>query len=372
MSLRYLSGLLLFLLAGAAAAHTLSVAHVDVTANTSKGGAVVDVDLALRDLALTIPLDLDGDNAITWSELSTQQPALESLITKGVILSAPSGSCTLHPRVLGIRNYDGIPYAGMEFTTDCNVVPGMTVRYDLIFEQDPAHRVLLAWRTGTAVQTDILHAGNRSSSMGSTGSGNNGSNTFLQFLNEGVHHILGGLDHLAFLLALLLPAVLVWHSGQWKPAARVVDSLRSVAGIVTAFTLAHSVTLSMAALGVIHPSARMVEVVIALSVLVAAVNNIRPVITGRVWVVALVFGLIHGLGFARALQDLGLPKGQELLALVGFNLGVEMGQLSVVVLVFPVLASLRRQPWYPRIAMPALSVLIALAALYWISQRIGI
>jgi hypothetical protein len=116
----------------------------------------------------------------------------------------------------------------------------------------------------------------------------------------------------------------------------------------------------------------MVEVVIALSVLVAAVNNIRPFITGRVWVVALVFGLIHGLGFARALQDLGLPKGQELLALVGFNLGVEMGQLSVVVLVFPVLASLRRQPWYPRIAMPALSVLIALAALYWISQRIGI
>lgn len=388
MNLRLLAGLLACLASFSVPAHTLSVAHVDVTpqgttpapdqatnqsatrtATQGATGVVVDVDIALRDLALTLPLDLDGNNAITWGELSGQQPALERLIRKGVTLTAPSGQCAMQPRVLGIRTYDGIAYASMSFTSDCSAVPGMTVRYDLIFDQDPAHRVLVAWRTGQ-VQTDILNAGKRDAHLGGAGSAGT-TGAFPQFLREGIHHILGGIDHLAFLLALLLPAVLVWQAGKWRPEPRVIDSLKSVAGIVTAFTLAHSVTLSMAALGVIRPSARLVEVVIALSVLVAALNNIRPLVTGRVWIVAMVFGLIHGMGFARALQDLGLPKGQELLALLGFNVGVELGQLGVVALVFPVIATVRRQPWYARVAMPALSMLIALAALYWSWQRLA-
>ena len=165
--------------------------------------------------------------------------------------------------------------------------------------------------------------------------------------------------------------MLVRQDGRWQPTPRVGGSLRSVAGVVTAFTLAHSITLSLAALGIVRPNGQVVEIVIAASVLLAALNNIRPVVTGRVWLVALAFGLIHGMGFARALQDLGLPKGQELLALLGFNLGVELGQLGVVALMFPILAGVRRQAWYPRIAMPLLSGLIAIAALYWIWQRVG-
>jgi len=149
-----------------------------------------------------------------------------------------------------------------------------------------------------------------------------------------------------------------------------MDSLRSVAYVVTAFTVAHSVTLSLAALGLVRPSAQLVEIVIAVSVLLAALNNIRPIVTGRVWAVALVFGLIHGFGFAGALQELGLPRGQELLALLGFNLGVEIGQLGVVLLVVPLLAVMRRHRWYARVVMPALSALIALAALYWIAERL--
>ncbi len=366
MSSRLMAFILLCLVGGPLAAHTLSVAHVDVTSQPQ--GVTLEVDLALRDLALTMPLDLDGDNKITWGELSSQESALQRLILRGVTLSAASGQCRLEPQRLGVRSYDGVSYASMLFNSSCDATPGMAVDYRLIFEQDPAHRVLLAWRTGERVQTDILQAASTSARLRGSQS-DCGKETFLQFLREGIHHILGGIDHLAFLLALLLPAVLLRRAGKWEPVPRVMDSLRSVAGVVTAFTLAHSVTLSLAALGLLRPSARLVEVVIALSVLVAALNNIKPVVTGRVWMVALVFGLIHGLGFARALQDLGLPRGQELLALVGFNLGVEIGQLGVVVLVFPLLAAMRGQRWYARIVMPALSALIAIAALYWVVQR---
>ena len=368
MSMRLLAGLLMLLVSAATHAHTLSVAHVDVS-RQGEDAVRVEVDVALRDLALTMPLDLDGDNAITWGELRKQQPALERLLLQGVKLGSSTSSCTLRPQALGTRSYDGVAYASMAFSSACSSGTGLVIEYGLIFDQDPAHRAIVAWRLGNQVQTDILQAGTRSSRLSATGA--TGSATFMQFLREGVHHILGGIDHLAFLLALLLPAVLVRQDGRWQPTPRVGGSLRSVAGVVTAFTLAHSITLSLAALGIVRPNGQVVEIVIAASVLLAALNNIRPVVTGRVWLVALAFGLIHGMGFARALQDLGLPKGQELLALLGFNLGVELGQLGVVALMFPILAGVRRQAWYPRIAMPLLSGLIAIAALYWIWQRVG-
>ena len=369
MSMRILAWLLLSLGAASAQAHTLSVAHVDVS-RQGDNEVLVEVDLALRDLALTMPLDLDGDNAITWGELRSQQPALERLLLKGVQLSSGTSSCKLRPQKLGTRSYDGITYASMSFSSNCSASSGLALNYALIFDQDPAHRAIVAWRLGNSVQTNILQADARRARLTGTG-GNAGSGTFMQFLREGIHHILGGIDHLAFLLALLLPAVLVRQDGRWQPTPRIRGSLRTVASVVTAFTLAHSITLSLAALGMVRPNGQIVEVVIAASVLLAALNNIRPVVTGRVWLVALGFGLIHGMGFARALQDLGLPQGQELSALLGFNLGVELGQLGVVALVFPILAAVRGKAWYARVAMPLLSVLIAVAALYWIGQRVG-
>lgn len=368
MSTRLLACLLLLLTSAATHAHTLSVAHVDVS-RQGDDAVLVEVDVALRDLALTMPLDLDGDNAITWGELRQQQPSLERLMLQGMKLGSSNASCALRPLALGTRSYDGIAYASVAFSSDCSPATGLVLEYNLLFDQDPAHRAIVAWRLRDDVQTDILQADIQVARFTPTAA--NGAATFMQFLREGVSHILGGIDHLAFLLALLLPAVLVRQDGRWQPTPRVAGSLRSVAGVVTAFTLAHSITLSLAALGIVRPNGQLVEVVIAGSVLLAALNNIRPVVTGRVWLVALAFGLIHGMGFARALQDLGLPKGQELLALLGFNLGVELGQLGVVALMFPILAAMRRRNWYPKIAMPTLSGLIAVAAVYWLWQRVG-
>jgi hypothetical protein len=142
-----------------------------------------------------------------------------------------------------------------------------------------------------------------------------------------------------------------------------------VFGIVTAFTVAHSITLTLAVLGVIELPSRLVESVIALSVVIAALNNLRPLVTRRLWMVAFGFGLVHGFGFASVLADLGLPRSALALALVGFNLGVEVGQLAIVVAFLPLAFALRRTTFYRRWVMVGGSLAIAALAATWFIER---
>ena len=146
-------------------------------------------------------------------------------------------------------------------------------------------------------------------------------------------------------------------------------SLLEVLKVVTAFTLAHSITLSLAVLGFVSLPSRFVESTIAASIIFAALNNIRGGIEKKRWVMAFTFGLIHGFGFASALADLGLPQGALALALVGFNLGVEVGQMAIVTAFVPIAFALRGTVFYRRWFMPIGSVIIAIVALYWFLQR---
>jgi HupE / UreJ protein len=139
--------------------------------------------------------------------------------------------------------------------------------------------------------------------------------------------------------------------------------------VVTAFTVAHSITLSLAVTGVVALPSRMVESGIALTVLLGAANNLIPVIRDRRWMVAFAFGLIHGLGFASVLADLGLRGGNLALALVGFNAGVEVGQLSIVLVLVPIAYALRATPFYRRAFMPGGALAIGVVALYWFAMR---
>ena len=139
--------------------------------------------------------------------------------------------------------------------------------------------------------------------------------------------------------------------------------------VVTAFTVAHSITLSLAALSVISLPSRLVESAIALSVLLAALNNLWPVVGRGRWLVAFGFGLIHGFGFASVLADLGLPQGALALALLGFNLGVEVGQLAIVAAFLPMAYALRRSFFYRRVVLLGGSLLIAAVAAAWFVER---
>ena len=185
----------------------------------------------------------------------------------------------------------------------------------------------------------------------------------------GVRHIAAGTDHLLFLLTLLLPAPLLALAGRWNGRARFRRSLTRIARIVTAFTLGHSLTLALASFGLVRLPNRPVEVLIALSILVSAIHAIRPVFPGRESVIAASFGLIHGLAFASALNELGVTGWDRLISVFGFNLGIEAMQLAVVTVTLPALLLLSRTMFYSafRIAGAAFACVASCA---WIVERV--
>jgi len=150
----------------------------------------------------------------------------------------------------------------------------------------------------------------------------------------------------------------------------LMGAVKDVVKVVTAFTLAHSITLSLAGLQIISLPSRLVESVIAASVIVAALNNLRGTVEGKRWLMAFGFGLIHGFGFASVLADLGLPQGALVLALVGFNVGVELGQLAIVAVFLPLAFWLRATRFYRVGLLMAGSIVVALLASWWLAQRL--
>jgi hydrogenase/urease accessory protein HupE len=184
----------------------------------------------------------------------------------------------------------------------------------------------------------------------------------------GLRHIAEGTDHLLFLLALLLPAPLLASARRWARPAPMRASLAQILRIVTAFTLGHSLTLALAAFGIVHLPSRPVEVLIAVSILVSAIHAIRPLFPGREPVVAALFGLIHGLAFASALSEFGMNGSYRLVSLLGFNLGIETMQIAVVAAVLPSLLLLSRTPFYSPLRIGG-ALFAGLASSAWIVER---
>jgi hypothetical protein len=195
------------------------------------------------------------------------------------------------------------------------------------------------------------------------------ADAILSFGHHGVDHILSGWDHLLFLLSLLLPSVLNQSRSGVTGVPRLLPAFYNVVRVVTAFTLAHCITLSLAVLERVSYPSVWVESAIAGSIIFAAVNNIRPWVTHRLWLVAFGFGLIHGFGFAGFLKDFGLPKEAVFQSLLGFNLGVEAGQIGIVALFFPVAFAARHTRFYQRIIFFWGSILIAAIAAVWLVER---
>jgi hypothetical protein len=191
---------------------------------------------------------------------------------------------------------------------------------------------------------------------------------FLALVKLGVWHIWIGLDHILFLMALVLPSVLRRENGRWQPAENFTRALVKILTIVSCFTIAHTITLSLAALGVVDVPSRLVESVIALSITIAALHNLWPVAKVNEAAIAFVFGLFHGFGFASVLGSLGLGTDHLVLSLLGFNVGVEIGQVAIIAIVFPVLFLLRRLRIYS-IGFRLGSVGLIMIGLLWVAER---
>jgi HupE/UreJ protein len=185
----------------------------------------------------------------------------------------------------------------------------------------------------------------------------------------GMRHIAEGTDHLLFLLTLLLPAPLVVFGSRWAGFGSVRHCLLQILKIVTAFTVGHSITLALAALGLVRVPSRPIEVLIAVSILVSAAHAVRPLFPGREAGIAAFFGLIHGLVFATTLRKLGLGQGERVACILGFNLGIETMQLIVVAATMPSLVLLSRTRAYILLRIGG-ALFAGFASLGWIAERL--
>ena len=360
-----LLALLAVLCAGRAHAHKASDAYLELSAD----GAALHgrCDVALRDLDLALDVDRDGDGALTWGELRARRADVEAYVLARLHFAADGEACPARAESLAVDSHSDGAYAVIGFAADCPRAPAkLRVEYGLLFDQDALHRGILRLTTPGGVATALFAPDARVQELALDGSG--GLARFAGFVREGVHHIASGADHVAFLLALLLPAVLV-GGAIWRPAPTFRPVLREVLCVVSAFTLAHSLTLSLAALGYVRLPSRLVESAIALSVLVSALWNLWPAAPRVGPQLAFGFGLVHGMGFASALADLGATASARVATLLGFNLGVELGQLALVAAFLPLAFLLRGSTLYQRGFVGAGSLAVAGLGSLWLIER---
>lgn len=363
--------LLAMLLPLAALAHKPSDSYLTLRGADGSSDIAVRWDIALRDLDYVLELDRDGNGALTWGEVRQRADDITRYATSHLELSSGNQACrwsTAQPMMLD-RHSDGT-YAVLSLAARCpGLAAGLRARYSLLFDVDPSHRGLVQWIAPGSASSQPLIFGTDSAEQSLAMQPQGAWQTLKQYVTDGVWHIWIGYDHILFLLSLLLPAVLVRQQRHWRGADRLGSAVQDVVKVVTAFTLAHSITLSLAALQVVSLPSRLVESAIAASVVFAALNNLRGTIEGRRWVMAFAFGLIHGFGFASVLADLGLPQNALVLALVGFNVGVELGQLAIVAAFLPIAFALRDTPFYRFGVLKIGSLAVAGIAAWWFAQR---
>ena len=338
-------------------------------------------DIALRDLDFAVGLDSNANSEITWQEVKTKQKDIFAYALARLTIDSNRQSCSITPQQMLIDKHTDGAYAVIKFIINCptninHKVNKLKISYALFSNIDPSHRGLLKLNyldndnqnaPKSIIKTAIFGPDNPSQTF-AIGTPNR-LIEFKDYVIEGVWHIWIGFDHILFLISLLLPAVLIYSAKKWQPQQHFKPILFDVIKVVTAFTIAHSITLTMATLQVIELPSRWVEATIAASVILAALNNLFPLITKKRWAVAFVFGLIHGFGFAAVLADLGLTQGTLIVALIGFNVGVEIGQIAILMTFIPLVFALRKTWFYKQVVFYGGSIAIALIASVWLAER---
>nr|WP_297401132.1 HupE/UreJ family protein [uncultured Marinobacter sp.] len=355
------------LMASAAMAHKAS----DSFLYLNTGPTELRLDVALRDLALLVSLDRNGDRQVSGQELRQARPDITRVVEASLNLSNNSGDCSLAGQRWGISSHSDGTYAAARYRIHCpDGEPPTALEYNLLFDRDGLHRGLVSLGTDDEPRLAVLSPEARVLDLSPAGAGSRFS-VFTTFVYEGIVHLLIGLDHILFLLVLVIPASLGTREGRagHGSGADFRARLLELAGIVTAFTVAHSVTLALAALDIVTLPIAWVETVIALSIAVAALNVAWPVLGRKTWKLAFGFGLVHGFGFASVLGDLTSGLSGLMVALAGFNIGVELGQLGLLVLGFPILYLLGRHRVYQRGLVPMTLLAVGAISLYWVVQR---
>ncbi len=366
MLVRICACLFLIMMPAAALAHQQSDTYIALRVEEHR--ITGSWEIAVRDIDRAVGLDTDGDGAVTVKELREAQESVARYVLSRLEVKLNGTPVKLSSKDHLIDNRLDGAHLVLRLESDPTPKPQfLVIDYRLFFDLDPNHRGLLrlefAGETEAAVfdaettsRTFELQPENRWAEVSA-------------FVREGVWHIWKGYDHILFLLALLLPSVLERREERWEAAPRFRSVFTNVFKIVTAFTLAHSITLGLATYELVRLPSRLTESVIAASVVLAALHNFRPILNDRSWMAAFGFGLIHGFGFANVLGELGLQHGDLLLTLLGFNGGVELGQLAIVAVFLPLAFGLRGTWIYREGILRVGSAAIMAAATVWLVER---
>lgn len=353
-----------FLFAHSVLAHSLNDSYL--TLNTS--GAQLDgtLQLAVDDLEIAIGLDSNGDRQVTWGEILQAGSAIDNYIAQRLIVSRNATECSINTGSFLIDTLAGGPYVSIPLSGICDDDTGaLTVTYGLFIDVDSSHRGIATIQFEQQSFNQVFASDRQRLEL-------DGSQTAWlinlgHFIYEGIWHIWIGIDHVLFIIAMLVGLVL--HRRR-ESAVSAREISIEILKLVTAFTIAHSLTLIVATLGLVSLSPRFVESSIALTVVISGINIIYPLFDKRHWQVGFVFGLIHGFGFANVLADLNLEGAQFLLGLLGFNIGVEIGQLAIVLLATPLLLALTRPQWSRRYGRVLAGLLIAQIGVMWFLERV--
>ena len=310
----------------------MSFANVQVLKNK----IILQISFALTDMETIVIIDSNYDNQFSQSELHKAYTQLTNLFEKAI-------EARIENRLIGADS--------IEFSIELNeslivslayekMKTGQFSLYMPVLKQLPrGHRQYLLINNYNGTYQNVLSAS--SAPVIFDFKADNSVNTIKLYFTQGIYHIFSGFDHILFLLTLLLPAVLVINNNQYRCVENLMPGLIDTVKIVTAFTLAHSITLGLAVFQVVQLSGHFVEAVIAFSIIVCAANNLKPILPASRWSLAFGFGFIHGFGFANALISLGLESKNSIVPLLGFNLGIETGQLVIVLIVLPVIYMIR-------------------------------
>jgi hypothetical protein len=355
---------LVLLFPSSASAHSLDSSTIAMRLSQTSAEATVSVALETLDEAL-------GTDYATTADVSQYADEVIAYLDEHLTVTGTDGTTWTQTYTNPVReSVEGIASFSVDVALDtAGTDPSsFTITYDAIIEADPAHQVVLVLTDATG---EISTAGVLTATDGTLTIGDTAGTGIADMIGYGFHHVLQGADHLLFLITLLLVAPLV-AAGRWqRREGGAVPALRKVVQVVTAFTVGHSLTLIASALGWVTLPSAPVEALVAASVAVSALHALRPLTRHGEELIAGAFGLVHGLAFAGILTGLGLDGTPSLLALLAFNVGVELAQLITVALIFPslYLASLTR--YYAALRMIGVSLALT-AATGWVLERLGI
>lgn len=356
------AAIVLLLVFGEAFAHTSGSSFLALRAQQD-ATVQAEWDFDVRDLHQSLQLDADGDGAVTWAEILAARPEIESLILSRTHLRSNGVACRVMATTVPLiaEHGDG-PY--LRFIAIFSCPPGpLALDHSGWVAFDAGHRALLEYRAVDGTRTQAILA---SGAMQWQATESRAAH-LVRFLAEGIRHLVTGYDHLAFLGVLLLALARRRPTGE---SFSLSHMLKRAFGVITAFTLAHSLTLALAATGFVRLPSQPVEVAIALSVMIAALLNLSRSAAEHGWKLAFAFGLVHGLGFAGALAELASGR-IDLLALAAFNVGIETAQVAIAAAAVPLIWWLFRGLHSERVGVPLASLSVACTAAVWVGSRIA-